>query len=112
MDEGSLGGLEEFRRVWVVGDEEVGETSDDDGRYALEDETAFRQYDFNQAGGRACYIQFQPSSPPTPSINPIPYARIPPKAPARAAAEKNSATRNWRSLRWYLCKRKLSTNGS
>jgi hypothetical protein len=43
----------------------------------------------------------QPLRPATPLMCPIPHARIPPKAPAMEAAEKNKATRYWRSERLY-----------
>jgi hypothetical protein len=45
----------------------------------------------------------QPLRPATPLMCPIPHARIPPKAPAIEAAEKNKATRYWRSERLYHC---------
>lgn len=49
-------------------------------------------------------IHAQAERPPTPCISAIPRARIPPKAPARVAAEKNRAIRKPHSCRQYLFK--------
>lgn len=45
----------------------------------------------------------QPFKPATPLMCPMPQARIPPKAPAIEAAEKNRATRYCLSARLYHC---------
>ena len=52
----------------------------------------------------------QPFNPATPLICPIPQARMPPKAPAIEAAEKNRATRYCLSARLYHCHQHMSAS--
>lgn len=47
----------------------------------------------NEATCRLSFTNLHPLKPPTPLMKPMPYAKIPPKAPAREAALKKSATR-------------------
>ena len=48
-------------------------------------------------------IQAHADFPPTPFISAIPRARIPPKAPASVAAEKNKAIRKPHSVKGVSC---------
>ena len=48
-------------------------------------------------------IQAHAAMPPTPLISAMPRARIPPKAPASVAAEKNRAILKPHSCRQYHC---------
>jgi hypothetical protein len=50
--------------------------------------------------------------PPTPDISAIPRARIPPKAPARVAAEKKRAIRKPHSCRIYLKRVSISSSSN
>lgn len=52
-------------------------------------------------GGDAYKIHAQPGLPPTPPICAMPAASSPPKEPASAAAEKNTAARMPNSDRLY-----------
>lgn len=94
MDEGAFGFSEKRGGRGIVVDEEIGAEGDDDSKQSFL-YIALAQYTPNQAMIYLTImkIHLHPFSPPTPSINPMPYAKMPPKAPANEAAEKNRETR-------------------
>ena len=87
----------------------VGGESKHDGKDSLNDENPSASWSVvKKQASFTNYTYRQPLRPATPLMCPIPHARIPPKAPAMDAAEKNKATRYWRSERLYHCKMYVS----
>ena len=77
----------------VVVDEEISADGDNYGQKSfLRNVSALLFLQRRMVGLTRMKIHRQPLYPPTPFINPIPYAKIPPKAPASEAAEKKRAT--------------------
>lgn len=89
---------------WPVHHIPVGAYCKNDGEDALDNENPSVSWSVDSLQALDVnVIYLQPLRPATPLICPIPHARIPPKAPAMEAAEKNKATRYWRSERLYHC---------
>jgi hypothetical protein len=89
---------------WPVHHVPIGSHCKNDGENSLDDEDPsvfWSVVDSQVLEVNVTYLQ--PLRPATPLMCPIPHARIPPKAPAMDAAEKNKATRYCRSERLYHC---------
>ena len=83
---------------WPIHHIPVGAHRKNDGEDSLDDKDPSASWSVvNLQALEANVTYLQPLRPATPLICPIPHARIPPKAPAIEAAEKNKATRYWRS---------------
>lgn len=94
---------------WPIHHVPVGGKSKHDGENSLNDEdpsTPWSVFTLQALVNEVTYLH--PLRPATPLMWPMPHARMPPKAPAMDAAEKNKATRYWRSERLYHCKMHIS----
>lgn len=95
--------------VWPIHHVPVGGKSKHDGENTLNDKNPSVSWSVAKQQALLTDVTYlQPLRPATPLMCPIPHARIPPKAPAMDAAEKNKATRYWRSERLYHCKMYVS----
>ena len=79
---------------WPIHHIPVGGHCKNDSEDSLNDEDPSKSWSvFISQASQADVTYLQPLRPATPLMCPIPHARIPPKAPAIDAAEKNKATR-------------------